>query len=84
MNVDLDLLSVSDLARRIFFNDEAPCAESREDPRPIVPSQYMHETCGINFFIGSNKSLAWGIISLIKQIPNPTIQICLELAGYKK
>jgi hypothetical protein len=54
MNVDLDLLSVSDLARRIYFDDRAPCAESREDPTPVVPSQYMHETCRIIFSIGSN------------------------------
>ena len=69
MNVDLDVLSVSDLARRIYFNDGAG---SREDPTPVVPSQYMHETCGIifnvfNIFIGSNQSLAWGIILLLKQ-----------------
>jgi hypothetical protein len=54
MNVDLDLLSVSDLARRIYFDDGAPCAESREDPTPVVPSQYMYETYGIVFSIGSN------------------------------
>ena len=88
MNVDLDLLSVSDLARRIYFNDGAPWAGSREDPTPVVPSQYMHETCGIifnvfNIFIGSNQSLAWGIY-LVTQTTNPIVQTCPEPARLQK
>ena len=41
MNVDLDLLSVSDLARRIYFNDGAPCTGAREGPISVLFSTCM-------------------------------------------